>query len=55
MDFKNDFFVFWLDACLIALKFSKDAPISKLFSFFKSDYSLQCYVLLVYARDTRKM
>ena len=43
--------VFWLDDCLIALKFSKNAPISKLFSFLIYDFSLQSYVLCVYARD----
>ena len=31
---KTIFFVCWLDDCLIALKLSKNAPISKLFSFF---------------------
>ena len=40
MDQKN---VCWLDDCLIALKSSKNAPISKLFSFLIYDFSLQSY------------
>ena len=39
---------FWpLDDCLIALKSSKNAPISKLFSFLIYDFSLRSYVLCV--------
>ena len=39
-----------LDDCLIALKSSKNAPISKLFSFLIYDFSLWSYVLCVYTR-----
>ena len=47
MDQKKFFFVHWLDDCLIALKSSKNAPISKLFSFLIYDFSLRSYVLCV--------
>ena len=36
-----------LDDCLIALKFAKNLSILKLFSFFRSDFSLRSYVLRV--------
>ena len=41
MDQKKN--VFWLDDCLIALKFSKNAPISKLFSFLSFRYGVTFY------------
>ena len=50
----NFFFVCWLDDCLIALKFSKNAQISKLFLFLIYNFSLQSYVLCVYLHDTHK-
>ena len=42
-----DHFFCMLTRCLIALKFSKNAPISKLFSFLIYDFSLLSYVLCV--------